>query len=105
MRYTHITLHYINVQKFDARVLELWNWIGVGDLTMRRYKVLIGVTALIILFAVILIIGEKTGNLDTSADKMTLGNNTTSQAAEEVNETNVSSGQVSISLEKPPFIE
>lgn len=72
---------------------------------MSRYKVLIGVTALIILFAVILIIADETGNPDASTDKMTLVNNTTSQAVEEVNETNVSSGQVSISLEKPPFIE
>lgn len=93
------------LKKFNARVLELWNWIGVGDLTMSRYKVLIGVTALIILFAVILIIADETGNPDASTDKMTLVNNTTSQAVEEVNETNVSSGQVSISLEKPPFIE
>lgn len=72
---------------------------------MNRYKILIVFVVVILLLTVISIAADLHNKDNTSVNGTASKSNPTIDPAEKINETNESAGPVSISLEKPPFIE
>ncbi|WMW23070.1 hypothetical protein RE476_04360 [Methanolobus mangrovi] len=72
---------------------------------MSSYKFLFSGIIVILLLAAISVVADIDNKQDTSVNETMSKSNTINETAANLNETNKSAGPVSISLEKPPFIE